>query len=515
MVKPLDESLQKAPQQKKIRVRYAPSPTGYLHVGGARSALINYIFAKKQGGDFILRIEDTDNARSTLESAQVILEDLLWLGITWDEGPTLAGVKAHDKRASVGAFGPYFQSERLEIYQQHIDRLLKEGRAYYCFLTEKEIEEQKAKLKSEGLEFEHIQSPYADWSLEKALAYKKEKNLNPVVRFNKQRARAEYKMQDLIRGEVVFPSSMVGDFVLMRSDAMPVYNFSCVVDDALMEITHVLRGEEHLPNTLRQLMLYEALGFALPSFGHLALILNEERQKLSKRHGSVACSEFRADGYLPEALVNFLCLMGWGHPEGKEIFSLSEIMADLELKDLSSSGAVFDRQKLKWLNAQYIHQLSDSGLVGLVKPFLEQEFSKEQILLQDEAWLLKALGPLKHRMETLKDAHALFTLLLKDDFLLEPEALEVLDWEKTPLILKSWLSKLKNSKLSFLTLEDFNKIQDEIKDELQVKGKFLFMPLRVALVGKAQGVDLKDLVPLIPLASLIKRAQRVCDLKVH
>lgn len=483
----------------EVRVRFAPSPTGYLHVGGARTALFNFLYARNQGGKFILRIEDTDLARSTEESLKIIVQDLKWLGLDWDEGPNAETLKDQ------GNYGPYYQSQRLDIYAKHARQLLEEGKAYYCFLSDEEIEVQREKAIQAGRP-PQVQSPYQDWSLEKAQSYMNEKNIKGVVRFKTQHLRKDYVFQDLIRSEVSFPSDMVGDFVLLRSDGMPVYNFCCVVDDALMRISHVLRAEEHLPNTLRQLMIYEAFGWTPPQFGHMSLILNEERQKLSKRHGAVSCGEFRELGYLPEALNNFLALLGWSSPEGKEVLSMEEMKKQFSLDRLNPAGAVFDVKKLRWMNSVYLRALPERELWLRVEPFL-QKMGLE--LPKDPDWQERALKVFKTSMEVLKDAEELFRPICDKHFLITEEANEALGWETSRAVLEVWLKNLESRAAEYMTEAEFLALQDLVKNETGAKGKNLFMPLRVAVIGKPHGAELKILVPLLRRQSLIHRAQQV------
>ncbi|MFN7906030.1 MAG: glutamate--tRNA ligase, partial [Pseudobdellovibrionaceae bacterium] len=285
----------------EVRVRFAPSPTGYLHVGGARTALYNYLFAKKNNGKFILRVEDTDEVRSTDESLKMVLKDLEWLGLKWDEGPNPATL------GDMGPYGPYKQSQRKSIYAEVAQDLLSRGLGYYCFLTDAEIDMQRQAAIAANKP-PHISSPYESWPLEKAQAEIKS-GKTAVVRFKTKQFKKDFVLRDLVRGDVRFPSDMVGDFVMLRSDGMPVYNFCCAVDDHSMKISHVLRAEEHLPNTLRQLMIYEAMGWDIPQFGHISLVLDDDRQKLSKRKGAVSCDQFKNDGYFPHALLNFIALL--------------------------------------------------------------------------------------------------------------------------------------------------------------------------------------------------------------
>lgn len=488
---------------EKVRVRYAPSPTGYLHVGGARTALYNFLYARKNQGDFIIRIEDTDEARSSVESLRMVLEDLQWLGLTWEEGP--------DSKTLVerGNFGPYKQSARQKIYQEVAQELLKKGQAYYCFLTDEEIEKQREELKNQESSSDvgqlHVQSPYENWTLEQAQAELK-KGSKAVVRFKTRNLKKDYVFQDLIRQEVTFPSDMVGDFVLLRSDGMPVYNFCCVVDDHFMKISHVLRAEEHLSNTLRQLMIYEAMAWETPQFGHVSLVLDEDRQKLSKRKGATSCHQFREEGYLPEAILNFIALLGWSHPEEKEILSLAEMKESFSTDRLHSSGAIFDRVKLKWVNSQHLRAMPEPELWSLIEPFLIQ--NKVQFL-QDKEWQCQSLKVFKPYLETLMDAVESFKLLDDHFFQLLPESKEVTDWPSSLLVIKTWKEVLENNPKENYTEEDFLKIQDEVKTKSQVKGKFLFMPMRVAVIGKPHGTELKILVPLMNKKSLVHRAEKI------
>jgi len=479
-----------------VRVRFAPSPTGYLHVGGARTALYNYLFAKKNKGEFILRIEDTDEARSTQESLRGVVDDLAWLGLKWDEGVDPVTLKDQ------GPLGPYRQSERQAIYKKYADQLLAAGSAYYCFLTDAELEAQRELATKEGRN-PHVNSPYQDWSLDKALEHIKAGNKG-VVRFKTKHLKKDYIFTDLVRGEVKFPSDMVGDFVMLRSDGMPVYNFCCVVDDHLMKITHVFRAEEHLPNTLRQMMIYEGLKFPLPEFGHISLILDEDRQKLSKRKGAVACGQLKDEGYLPSAVLNYLSLLGWSHPEGKEIFDLADMMEKFDISRLNSSGAVFDRVKFKWVNAMHLRALPSAELWALIQPF----FAREKMELpQDPVWVDKSLNLFKPYMEILADAIELYRPLNDKSYVILPEAEETMKWEPTKAVLNAWKELLQAHPTDSFTEDEFLKIQDEVKNKTGAKGKNLFMPIRVAVIGKPHGAELKTLIPLMTKKSLIARAE--------
>lgn len=486
-----------SPGFSEVRVRFAPSPTGYLHVGGARSALFNYLFAKKNNGKFILRIEDTDRARSTEESLKMMVQDLDWLGLNWDEGVDTKSLK------DLGPYGPYRQSERLSIYKKIADELLKSGKAYYCFLTDEELEREREKLKALGLP-PHVESPYENMSLTEAQK-KIQAGEKAVVRFKTRTLKKDYILHDLIRGDVSFPSDMVGDFVLLRSDGMPVYNFCCVVDDHMMKISHVLRAEEHLPNTLRQLMIYEAMNWPIPQFGHMSLILDDDRQKLSKRKGAVACDQFMKEGYLPEAMLNFFALLGWSHPDGKEIMTLQDMTSTFTTDRLNPAGAVFDRVKLKWMNAQHLRALTNQELWTRIEPFLKNAGLE---LPNDLNWQMQSVEIFKHNMEILSDAVALYSPLDDNKYEILPESDESLKWPSTKDVLLAWKNEVAAHPSEKFTEAEFLKIQDEVKNKTNQKGKNLFFPIRIALIGKPQGTELKILVPLMTKKSILARAEK-------
>lgn len=487
----------------KVRTRFAPSPTGFLHVGGARSALFNLLFAKRHDGEFVLRIEDTDQARSTEESLKMMVSDMQWLGLNWDEGVDPQTLK------DVGPYGPYKQSERLKIYADVAQKLLESGRAFYCFMTDIEIEAERERLKAINQNL-HVESPYADWSLAQAQTELK-KGRTAVVRFKTKHLRKDYILHDLIRGEVRFPSDMVGDFVLLRSDGMPVYNFCCVVDDYMMKISHVLRAEEHLPNTLRQLMIYEAMSWPIPQFGHISLVLDEDRQKLSKRRGAVACDQFKSEGYLPEAMNNYLALLGWSHPEGKEIFPFSDLTQLFDLERLNASGAVFDRVKLKWVNSQHLRALDAQKLWTLIVPFLQQAEVTLPSQSIETSWQNLSVETFKPKMEILTDAIDLYKSLDDQKFVIADESAEALSWEPTRSVLNIWKRLIEAHSGETFSESDFVQMENTVKTEAQVKGKNLFMPIRIAVIGKPHGTEVKLLVPLMSRQSLLARVQKVLN----
>lgn len=476
---------------EKFRVRFAPSPTGYLHVGGARSVLFNWLFARHHGGTFILRIEDTDTARSTREFEEMQKQDMRWLGLTWDEGPD-----------ADGTFGPYRQSERQHIYREHAEKLLQKGQAYYCFCTDEELEVKKQEALKKGLppqydgKCRHL--PPADVKMRLASGEK------GAVRFwiKKQK---KYVVHDLIRGEVEFQEGMVGDFVILRSDGMPVYNFCCVIDDHLMQITHVLRAEEHLSNTVRQLMLYEAFDWSIPEFGHMSVVLGPDKQKLSKRHGATSVNDYRINGYLAEALNNYIALLGWSSPDGREVLPMADMIKLFSHDRINSSPAVFDGVKLKWMNAVYLRGMDHAELWKRLLPFLEADGQKFAGRTAD--WIDKALAAFKTSFETLAEGVPVFRVLSDEHFKLEPEAGDALAWPTTKAVMTAWLKALEALGSDFVNEGTFQDIQKKIQTECAVKGKEFFQALRVAILGKPHGTELKALVPLVSKSSLIFRVQ--------
>lgn len=483
-----------------IRVRFAPSPTGYLHVGGARTALYNYLFAKHHGGEFILRIEDTDEARSTEESLRLQVQDLKWLGLKWSEGVD------PDTLQDIGPHGPYRQSQRQKIYAEHAERIITLGKAYYCFLTDEEIEQQKQAAQAAGRPHQ-VNSPYRDWTVAQAKE-RMAKGEKAVIRFKTPQVKRDYVLKDLVRGEVTFPSDMVGDFVLIRSSGMPVYNFCCAVDDALMKISHVLRAEEHLSNTLRQMMIYEALGYPIPQFGHLSIILGSDRQKLSKRHGATSCDEYRRGGYLPEALNNFVALLGWSSPSAQEILSMKELCEQFDVDRVHSAAAVFDEVKLKWVNATHLRALPHVELWKLLEPLFKAAGLK---LSADKDWQDRALTLMKTSMETLNDAVALFEPLSENELVVQEESRETLQWESSVAVITAWRDRVNAVSEKFMTEAQFQQVQEQVKTDAAAKGKFLFMPIRVAVIGKPHGAELKHLVPLLSKEVLVARANQTLN----
>jgi nondiscriminating glutamyl-tRNA synthetase len=477
-----------------VRVRFAPSPTGHLHIGGARTALYSFIYAKAMGGDFILRIEDTDLERSSREFEKSQIADLKWIGIDYKEGPD-----------TNGAYGPYRQSERLSIYKDHALKLIDEGKAFYCFCTEEELEAKKEQATREK------RAPHYDGKCRNLSSNETSSRLSAgesaSIRF--KAPRKSYMFTDVVRGRVVFPEDMVGDFVILRSSGLPVYNYCCVVDDALMKMTHVLRAEEHLPNTLRQLMLYEAFNYKIPEFGHVSLLVGKDRQKLSKRHGATSLTNYKELGYLPSAMMNYLVLLGWSHPEEKEVFDLEELCRVFSLDRFSKSPALFDIDKLNFINGEHIKKLALTEL----RQNLEVSLDKNHAYFkQDEDWKNRVVKFFQNHLTLFTD----FSTKLADIFSLEAEQSPEIDTMKTldsTLKIKQYFATALeghvNKGQAFLSEADYQTHFDNVKSSLGLKGKPLFMGIRLCLTLRGHGPELKDVIPLTPIEVLLKRLNQL------
>ncbi|WP_297886900.1 glutamate--tRNA ligase [Sulfurihydrogenibium sp.] len=473
------------------RVRFAPSPTGYLHLGNARTALFNYLFAKHEGATFILRIEDTDLERSKKEYEEMLMEDLKWMGIDWDEGP--------DKG---GPHGPYRQSERLEIYQKYVDKLLKSGYAYYCYCSEEELEKEREKAIAEGRPYRYS-GKCRNLTPEERADYEA-KGIKPVIRFKVPDKTVVF--EDIIRGHVEIDTKEFGDFVIVRQDGMPVYNFVVVIDDALMGITHVIRGEDHLSNTPKQIVIYEALGFNIPQFAHLPIILGEDRTKLSKRHGAVSVRALKDDGFLSEAVFNYLSLLGWHPKDEREILSKEEIIKQFRIQDVNKSPAIFDRTKLRWMNGVYIREILD--LEELTKRAIE--FFEGFGYKADFEYYKKVMEAIRDSIETLMDIKERAKVFFVDEFPFSQEIKEEVKSDPNFYkVVEIFYQKIKD--LHSITKEDFKNITKEIQKEYGFKGKGLFHPLRVALTGESSGVGLDILVEVIGIERVKFRLKRFLE----
>ncbi|MGA1861608.1 glutamate--tRNA ligase [Deferribacter thermophilus] len=479
-----------------IRVRFAPSPTGHIHVGNARTALFNYLFAKNMGGKFILRIEDTDLERSTVESENLIYEDLKWLGLDWDEGPIKGG-----------EFGPYRQTERFDIYKKYVDKLLEEGKAYKCFCSKEELEVMKEKALKEG------KPPRYNGKCrnltEEQIQQLENKGLKPSIRFKVEQE--EVEVNDIIRGNITFKTDAFGDFIIVRPDGTPVYNFVVVIDDALMKISHVIRGDDHLSNTPKQVLIYNALGFEIPNFAHIPMILGPDHSKLSKRHGDTSVNQFREKGYLPEALFNYLALLSWSHPEEKEILSKEELIKSFTLDRVSKSAAVFDFEKLKWMNGIYIRNKDLVELTKLCIPYLINSGLVSNDYIQENfEKLVKMVESIRDNLEVLSEVSDYLKVYfcMNTDF--DDSAKEILGYDTTKSVLVSFKNFVEN--IDELNEDNYKIAIKEVQKEVKVKGKKLFMAIRVGVSGTTKGPELDKLVVNLGKEEVIKRINQVLNL---
>lgn len=474
-----------------VRVRFAPSPTGYLHIGNARTALFNYLFARKNNGRFILRIEDTDVERSAKEYETALMEDLRWFGIDWDEGPDIGG-----------DYGPYRQMERLDTYREIADKLLKEGRVYRCYCTREEIEvrnKQAGKNQSAGYD-----NRCRELTDEEVKRYEAE-GRKPALRFRVQEK--TIKVNDLIRGEVVFEGEHIPDFVIMKPDRMPVFHFAVVVDDFLMKVSHVIRGEDHLSNTPKHIMLFEALGAELPQFAHMSMTLGPDKTRLSKRHGATSVRAYRDEGYLPEAFFNYISLLGWGTENSQDIFSHEELINAFSLQRCQKASAVFDPNKLLWMNGYYIRRTTPARILELSKPFLvkagviDVNPSPEQ-----SAYLEKAIALEQEKIKLLKEVPEHISFFVK-----EPEYEETVvnkylteTGKKILLEVLSALEKCPEWKIACL-----EEVVRQFCEEMGYKPADVFHPLRVAVSGKTKGPGLFEMLEHLGKKKVMERIRKI------
>ncbi|HEO8421649.1 glutamate--tRNA ligase [Niallia sp. FSL W8-0635] len=468
----------------EIRVRYAPSPTGHLHIGNARTALFNYLFARSKGGKFIIRIEDTDKKRNIQGGEESQLKYLKWLGMDWDESTDVGG-----------EYGPYRQSERNDIYKKYYTELLEKGLAYKCYCTEEEIEAEREEQVSRGEtpKYSGKCRYLTKEQQEKLEAEGRQPSIRILVPEN-----VVYEFNDMVKGDVSFESETIGDYVIVKKDGTPTYNFAVTIDDHLMEITHVLRGDDHITNTPKQLMIYDAFGWERPVFGHMTLIVNESRKKLSKRDESIIqfIEQYEELGYLPEALFNFIALLGWS-PEGEEeIFSVEEFIRIFDPARLSKSPALFDQNKLAWMNNQYIKKADLETVVRLAVPHLEKAgLVSESRSTEEEAWVNNLVGLYQEQMSCGADIVTLSTLFFSDEIQYDEEAKEVLAGEQVPAVVEAFKEAL--AEMPEWSADQIKASIKAVQKATGQKGKNLFMPIRVATTGQTHGPDLPKAIELL------------------
>lgn len=480
-----------------MKVRFAPSPTGPFHIGGARSALFNYLLARKENGQFLVRVEDTDLERSTRESEENIKEALKWLHINWDEGIDVGGPN-----------GPYRQSERLEIYKKVTDQLIAEGKAYLCYCSEEELERERAAQKERG-ETPKYNGHCAHLTEAQKEAYEKEGRV-PVVRFRTP-LHEVVEFDDMVRGHISFESNGIGDFVIVKSDGMPVYNYSVVIDDHMMGITHVIRAEEHISNTPRQIVLFDALKWERPTFGHISLILGKDHKKMSKRHGATSVDQYRQLGYLPDAIVNFLALLGWA-PEGEEeIFSHDELIQQFSMDRVAKNPAVFDIDKLNHINFTYMKRLDEEALYQLCLPHLQAAaYASANPEGEEKEKLMLLCETLRDHISfgaQIKEEAALF---FKENVEIEEEHRQdmkaAIEEESFDTVMEAFAIEL--SQAEEISVESVKAMIKAVMKGTKLKGKFVYMPIRIALTGQMHGPELPNIVVLLGRETCLERLKQ-------
>lgn len=476
-----------------VRVRIAPSPTGNLHIGTARTALFNYLYARHHGGTFVLRVEDTDRERSQAAYTENILSGLQQLGLSWDEGPGAASPHA-----------PYFQSERHAIYRRYLEQLLAAEQIYPCFCSQAELQAERQAAETAGQTYVYSRRCRSLSAAE--VQARQAAGATPVYRLKV--ADAPVVFEDLVRGEIRIDGTLIGDIIIARGDWNPMYNFAVVVDDIEMEISHVLRGEDHISNTPKQILIYQALGASAPHFGHTAMMLAPDRSKLSKRHGATSVAAYLEMGYLPEALVNYLALLGWSAPEGREIFSLSELAELFSLDKVNKSGAIFDVEKLKWVNAQWLKSLSVEALLERLKPLLEQ--AGLDLNQQPESWWQQTVALVQEKLTVLPD------YLSQCDFLLHPElsylpeqTAKAFQLASARPVLEAFAAGLDS--LESWDIEAMHSLMEQLKTSLPYKMKDIMWPIRAALTGRIAGADLQQSLLLLGRERALKRVQQALN----
>ena len=478
---------------KPVRVRYAPSPTGYPHVGNIRTALFNWLFARHSGGRFIVRIEDTDVTRKVKGAVKAILDSLRWLGLDWDEGPEVGG-----------KYGPYIQSERLDRYRETAERLIAQGDAYYCYCSPERLEAMRAE------QVKRKQPPgydrYCRNLTPEERAKKEAEGITPVVRF-KTPLEGQTRFNDLIYGDVVFEHSTIDDFILFKSDGYPTYHLANVVDDHAMEISHVIRAEEWLSSTPRHLLLYRALGFEPPQFIHHPMILGPDRSKLSKRHGAVSILEYREQGYLPEAMVNFLALLGWSLDDRTEIISRQELIAHFSLERIGKTGAIFNREKLDWMNGVYIRSLTADEFFEAAQPYLMTDISAGKALISSEEYVRDILPLVQERARTLAEVTELAQFFFVDELDYEPSLLIGENMNHQSAIQALTVAKQRLSQVQAFDANSLEGVLRPLAVELGLKTGQLFGTLRVAVTGRTAAPPLFQTMAVLGEKRCLKRIE--------
>lgn len=482
----------------EIRVRYAPSPTGHLHIGNARTALFNYLFARNQGGTFVLRIEDTDQKRNIEGGEESQMKYMKWLGMDWDEGPDIGG-----------EYGPYRQSERNDIYKKYYTQLLEEGKAYKCYCTEEELAAEHDAQVAKG-ETPHYSGKCRNLTDEQRAALEKE-GRKPSIRFKVPEGKV-YAFDDMVKGHVSFESDGIGDWVAVKKDGIPTYNFAVAIDDHLMRISHVLRGDDHISNTPKQLMVYDALGWEPPIFGHMTLIVNENHKKLSKRDETILqfMEQYEGLGYLPEAMFNFIALLGWSPGGEEEIFSKEEFIKIFDAKRLSKSPAVFNKQKLEWMNNQYMKKADLDKVVAISLPQLIKagRLPADMSDAQKE-WARNLIALYQDHMSYGAQIVELTELFFQDEAVYEGTAKEALAGEQVSTVLTAFLQELE--KMDEFRADQIQAAIKAVQKSTGQKGKNLYMPIRAAVTGQTHGPDVFRMIELLGREKVEERLKKFID----
>lgn len=480
----------------EVRVRYAPSPTGHLHIGNARTALFNYLFARNQNGKFIIRIEDTDQKRNIEGGEESQLRYLKWLGIEWDESIDVGG-----------EYGPYRQSERTEIYQKYTEELLEKGLAYHCYCTSEELEKEREEQQANS-QMPRYSGKCRNLTAEQRAELEAE-GREPSIRFRVP-SNTEIKWNDIVKDEVSFESEGIGDFVIVKKDGTPTYNYAVAIDDYLMKMTHVLRGDDHISNTPKQILVYEALGWTPPVFGHMTLIVNENRRKLSKRDESIIqfIEQYKELGYLPEALFNFITMLGWSPVGEEEIFSKEQFIEIFDPARLSKSPALFDTSKLRWMNNQYMKQLDLDEVVALSVPHLVKAGKVEETRnAETEQWVRDLVALYQEQMSFGAEIVELTEMFFKKEIDYSEEAKAVLAEEQVPEVLKAFAEEI--SSLEEFSADEIKAATKAVQKATGQKGKKLFMPIRVATTGETHGPELPKAISLLGKETVLARLESI------
>lgn len=485
-----------------IRLRFAPSPTGYVHIGTLRTALYDYLYANQKGGKYILRVEDTDRSRYVEGSVENMVESLLWAGVEHDEGVFIENGKLVQK----GEYGPYIQSERLDIYNKYIEELIEKGHAYYCFCSKERLDKVREEQKEKGLTpmyDKHCRSLNIEES-KKRIASGEDYTVRLRIPDGK-----DITFEDVVKGKITINTSEVDDQVLIKTDGFPTYHFAVVVDDHLMKISHVVRGDEWLVSTPKQIILYQAFGWEIPKFIHLPTVLNKDKKKLSKRQGDVSVKDFRNKGYLPEALVNYLALVGWSPEDNQEIFSMKELVEKFSFERVSKTGGVFDKDKLNWVNGQYIRKVDIERITELAIPYLQEAgYITDKDVETRYEWVKTLVVAVQEKISYIAEIVDHVDIFFKNEIVPEnEEAQEMLKGEQVPALLQAFKEEL--SQIDEVNEEFAGGLFKALKNKTGIKGKNLFMPVRIILTGQLHGPDMGNIILVLGKQNILNRIEYV------